>query len=131
MVRQRSATPLPPVRIRVAPPKIKATILVALIFIQADEGGLVCNQCARALYVIAAKSRMASRASVHFHRRLDYIQRFALIPFRFSADYIQGLRLDYIHAYGVIGYGGNIWQETYYLNILNSSQLSAKFFANR
>ena len=34
-------------------------------FIQADEGGLVCNQRARAWYVIATESRMASRTSVY------------------------------------------------------------------
>ena len=35
------------------------------IFIQADEGSLVCNQRARPLNVIATKSRMASRGSVY------------------------------------------------------------------
>ena len=45
--------------------KIKQPNWGALFFIQADEGGLVCNQRARALYVIATESRMASRASVY------------------------------------------------------------------
>ena len=35
----------------------------------------------RALYGIATKSRMASRASVHYTRRLEYIQHFVLIPY--------------------------------------------------
>ena len=68
---------------------------VAYFFIQADEGGLVCNQCACALYVIATKSSMASRASVHYTRRLDYIQHFVLIPYRRQAA-------DFIHGFAVI-----------------------------
>ena len=60
--------------------KLSNPIGLLNFFIQADEGGLVCNQCACALYVIATKSRMASRASVHV-RRLDYIQHFVLIPY--------------------------------------------------
>ena len=60
--------------------KLKRPFEVALIFIQADEGGLVCNQRACALYVIATESRMASRASVHI-RRLDNIHSFGMIPF--------------------------------------------------
>ena len=61
--------------------KLKRPFEVALIFIQADEGGLVCNQRACALYVIATKSRMASRASVYYCRRLDNIHPFGMIPY--------------------------------------------------
>ena len=53
---------------------------VADFFIQADEGGLTCNQCACALYVITTKSCMASRRNAHI-RQLDYIQHFVLIPY--------------------------------------------------
>ena len=82
--------------------KLKRPFGVALIFIQADEGGLVCKQCACALYVIATKSRMASRASVYYCRRLDTIHPFGMIPCSPHVLRTYRLRRILYTPYGVI-----------------------------
>ena len=64
-------------------------------FIQSE--GLVCHQRARALYGIATKSRMASRAAriKPIHLRIDSIHPFGMIPYRRQAA-------DFIHGFAVI-----------------------------
>ena len=47
------------------------------------------------------KLRMASRASVHYYRRLDNIQHFVLIPYSPLAEDIPPMA-DFIHGYAVI-----------------------------
>ena len=59
-----------------------------LFVIQADAGGLVCNQRAHALYGIAALPRMAS-AEGCIPRRLDSIHPFGMIPYRLAMDSIR------------------------------------------
>ena len=56
-----------------------------MVYIQADEGGLVCHQRACALYVITALAVdgiKRARACMWFICRLDYIQPSGLITYR-------------------------------------------------
>jgi len=95
---------------------------------------LVCNQRACALDGIATESRMASRASVHFCRRLDNIHGRAVIPY--SPCGLRTYRLRRISSTATpwLGYEGRErrtkWQKISYLNIPKNLPQNVNCYAN-